>query len=426
MENSILKKTCKYIIVFFSLLFLFIILIIGVDLIPKKYIEKNVEESSKILKIEGTYTAPKYSKKFILDNYTEAIMISIANSIDTSEPIKSSILMRRYYNPGYGQELVDYDGEDNPVEYLSQSIEKTNKTYAEYSRYWQGYLVYLRPLLVFLNYGQIRGILTAVIIMMSFSLIAVTYLKKDIFYASAITIILLISQFWYIGLSMDYSASFIIMLASSIYILLKGDKIKDVYIFFFVTGMVTAFFDFFTFPLITLGIPLIFYQMTHDDKSSLKDTIKIIINWGLGYGLLWGSKWIISDTICNAGTIRSALEKIFFWTAEKHDYSYMDVVIKNISYCRISLIVTIELAIMTSILNIKRIKEMKKMLIIYIVIAVLPFAWMFAIKNHSFSHARFTFRILFISMFAALCIIIENVKCIIQKIKYIQSAEDKK
>ena len=426
MKDLIIKKGYIYLLVFFCLLFILFALLIGVDLIPKKYIEKNVEESSKILKIEGTYTEPKYSKKFILDNYTEAIMISIANSIDTSEPIKSSILMRRYYNPGYGQELVDYGGDDNPVEYLSQSIEKTNKTYAEYSRYWQGYLVYLRPLLVFLNYGQIRGILTAVIIMMSFSLIAVTYLKKDIFYASAITIILLISQFWYIGLSMDYSASFIIMLASSIYILLKGDKIKDVYIFFFVTGMVTAFFDFFTFPLITLGIPLIFYQMTHDDKNSLKDTIKIIINWGLGYGLLWGSKWIISDTICNAGTIRSALEKIFFWTAEKHDYTYIDVIIRNIGYCRISFIVIMEIAVMSTILNIRKVKSIKNILIVYLIIAVLPFAWMFAIKNHSFSHARFTFRILFIPMLAALCIIIENAKCILQKIKYIQSAEDKK
>ena len=425
MKDLIIKKVYIYLSVFFCLLFIFFALLIGVDLIPKKYIEKNVEESSKILSIEGTYAEPKYSNKFILDNYTEAIMISIANSIDTNEPIESSILMRRYYNPGYGQELVDYGGEDNPVEYLSQSIEKTNKTYAEYSRYWQGYLVYLRPLLVFLNYGQIRRILTAVVIMMSFLLIALTYLKKDIFYAGAITIILLISQFWYIGLSMDYSASFIIMLASSIYILLKDDKIKDVYILFFVIGMVTAFFDFFTFPLITLGIPLIFYQMIHGDKNSLKDIIKTIINWGLGYGLLWGSKWIISDTICNSGTIRSALEKIFFWTAEKHDYTYIDVIIRNIGYCKISFIIIMEIAVMTTVLNIRKVKSIKNLLIIYSIIAVLPFVWMFAIKNHSFSHARFTFRILFIPMLAALCIIIENVKCLVQKIKYIQSAEDK-
>ena len=44
----------------------------------------------------------------------------------------------------------------------------------------------------------------------------------------------------------------------------------------------------------------------------------------------------------------------------------------------------------------------------YLLISVLPFVWYILIKNHSYIHARFTYRILLISIFAWLIIVLKN------------------
>ena len=38
----------------------------------------------------------------------------------------------------------------------------------------------------------------------------------------------------------------------------------------------------------------------------------------------------------------------------------------------------------------------------YLLVAVMPFAWYIAFKNHSYSHGSFTFRCLFITVYAGM------------------------
>ncbi len=69
-------------------------------------------------------------------------------------------------------------------------------------------------------------------------------------------------------------------------------------LYFFVVGMVENFFDFLTYPIITLGIPLIvlLWLKIRDESADLKEnmifTVKSSVSWGLGYALTWIAKWV--------------------------------------------------------------------------------------------------------------------------------------
>jgi len=389
----------------------FLILILSlviVNLIPREYIQENVKESVQIFIDEGYFPKVKLSNKYLLDNWTDALMINTAYSIDTEEPIRSSILMRRNYRPNAELKL-DQIVNDKPIEYLIENLNETNNTYFEYSRYWHGYMIYLRPLLVLFNYSQIRIFFTTIIITLSFLLIYLVYKKIDKYIAIATTIMLFISNFWAIGLSLQYSAVFIITLISSMYIISKN-SIKNILRTFFIIGMLTSFFDLLTTPILTLGIPLIFYiSLNRKEDLNFKEFFKIILFWGMGYGLMWLSKWVISDIICNVGTIQSAIIAIKLRVGEAGT-SIINVILANIYYLFEIIILIISMAITTFIYvkNKKQILKIKKVQQ-YLIIAIIPFIWYTLLKNHSFIHARFTFRNLLLTVFSLTIITIKNI-----------------
>lgn len=119
-----MKSFIKYSIIFVLLIgILNIIMLLG-SLFPSSIIEKNVKESSDTLLKEGNFF---YFKIPILknNNYTDAIMINEAFSIDNKDPIYSYMSARKNYNPKYtkkvlkdpNEELISFDGSDryNPV-----------------------------------------------------------------------------------------------------------------------------------------------------------------------------------------------------------------------------------------------------------------------------------------------------------------------
>jgi len=408
--NNIWKVILKSVICFFILLLSLII----VNLIPREYIEENVKESVQIFIDEGNYPKIKFARKYLLDNYTDALMLNTAYSIDSNSPIESTILMRRNYRPNEGLKLEKIGNQDNPIKYLIENLNKTNSTYFEYSIYWHGYMIYLRPLLVLFNYFQIRVIFTTMIIFLSILLIYLAYKKINKYIAIATTIMLFASNFWTIGLSLQYSAVFIISLLASIYIILNGKK-KNIVCTFFIIGMLTSFFDLLTTPILTLGIPILFYISLH--QSSFKDFFKIILYWGIGYGIMWFSKWIIADIMYNTGTIKWAFEKIMSYTTGTKEVTtnIIEVISKNIYYLSEILIFSMVLLATSYIFGSKNLNLTKeKSIYQYLIIAVLPFIWFAVIKNHSYIHARFTFRNLLITIFSVLLVTMNILKSIVE------------
>ena len=87
-----MKYVFKLIITFLMLLIGEIFLLILVNLIPQKYIESNVKQASSVFNKEGNFHALGINESFILDNWTDAVMVNTAYSVDSEKRSFISIL----------------------------------------------------------------------------------------------------------------------------------------------------------------------------------------------------------------------------------------------------------------------------------------------------------------------------------------------
>lgn len=98
--------------------------------------------------------------------------------------------------------------------------------------------------------------------------------------------------------------------------------------------MCTAFFDYLTYPLVTLGGPLVFYLLLEDNKQSLKGNIfKLLLLafvWGFGYVGMWISKWIIASVVLNKNVIASGLSVIAYRSSSVEGVPRYGALLKNI------------------------------------------------------------------------------------------------
>ena len=424
MKNKF-KYGLKIFLLIIVLIFSFLLLLSLSALIPSNLIESNTVRSLNILKKEGYF--PEIKKDFLLDNYTDAIMLNTAISVDNTEPFKSIILDRRNYSADRINEInfKKYGNEnESPIQDLEDTLNDENKEYFEYSRYWHGYLIYLRPLLLIGDYSIVRLILLIIINLLSIYTFYLIYKNINIKSAIIFMVALLSVSIYIIGLSMQYSSIFIITLLSCIYLLKRKEKIKDINIIFCVIGATTCFMDLLTSPMITFCIPLVIYLLLNlqKDKYKIKDIIKKIIKlstfWIIGYSGIWASKWIISDIFYDTGTIEYAVTKMLSHSRVNSytNATAFDTIIKNIYYIQpylyiVSIITWISfIPLITPNKNINKDikKQILRMNIPYILISIMPFIWYIIVKNHSFLHARFTYKNLCITILGLLIVFINN------------------
>lgn len=207
-----MKTVFKYIKIFVITLTILIILQILSATIPRKFLYKQVKESSKILYIQNNkYLLKPFYKKYpiIFDNFSDTLMINISYSINNKNPIKSAFITVKNYNPKFKQKIIkDSVGEvkssskyeyHDEVSELKDYVNDKKLECIEYLKYWHGYLIILRHLLIIFNVKQIRFLLNIILII----LLAINtfLLTKRINLPTAIAFILsLISiDYFYIG-----------------------------------------------------------------------------------------------------------------------------------------------------------------------------------------------------------------------------------
>ena len=185
MKNNVLLK---YIGVFLILIIIFITTLTISSTFSSKNIYENVKESSEVLLKEGNRKLiyiPYRQIEMQFDNYTDALMINTAYSIDSKTPLYSAFVARKNYIPEVTTNVFeDAVGElkssskyqyHNEVGELNDLVNGENAESFEYARYWHGYLTVLRPLLLIFNLTQLRVILTVLLIILSTILLIALY-----------------------------------------------------------------------------------------------------------------------------------------------------------------------------------------------------------------------------------------------------------
>jgi len=430
-SQLIIASLFKYIKLFLFLIIIFLMLLFVTSLISSKYLTDNVRKSADIMKesISGdsNYGFIKLKNNtIVLDYYTDALMLNIIYSIDNNNPVESMLLARKNYIKNktkiiYPEEVGELKSVSK-YEYIYQlgelydTINNDIEESFEYSRYWHGYIVILRPLLVLFDINTIKIIFGAVLY--SLAGVLVYLIKKKIGLKMALIFLLEIIAMDYWIYSFQLQGVFVVFISMIAQIIILMCDIKKWHIninyLFFIIGSVTCFLDVLTTPIMTIGLPLIIYCLLNEDKIKIKDIIKIIIVWGIGYVSTWALKWVIIDLLYNRNILQIAIEQALYRTGVNTNktVSLFQVTYHNLKRVNIALLTT-GLSILFIILNKLYVLKKENGLIFinvknalpYAIIGCLPLIVYEVLKNHSYIHAFFTYRNLMISLICLIIII---------------------
>lgn len=412
-----MKKILKYLLVFIIMIICFCVTLTLTSLIPNKIIAESTKESSEILDKQTNQLFILIRNKNIklkFDNYTDALMINTAISIDNKTPFYSAMMARKNYIDGKTEIIYpDSTGElksaskypvINQVGELHDTVNNNITESFEYARYWHGYLIILRPLLILFNITEIRIILLVLFAILGITLLYKIYKKIDLGTAIIFLVGMIICDYFYIGFSLQGTSVFLIATIASI-ILLSRD-IKDKPMFFMIVGGLTSFFDFLTVPIMTLGIPLLIYSlMKNKDNCNIKEIyfelFKYCIFWALGYLGVWIIKWILVDVIYNKELINSVIYQFKYRTKNLGNttkYTLLDVLTINLKIIISPFFYSLIMTIIILVIKIVKIKDLNKIefnykeILIYLCVAGLGIAWYIILKQHSYQHCFFTYR----------------------------------
>ena len=396
-----MKKIISILIILVTGIILGGILLILVYKLPIIKIENNVKKSIDIFNFEGTYPYTNKYENSKLDNFTDIIMLQNA-SYNGNE----SIISKAMHN-------YRFKTSKNPLISLNDQVNNRNGFKKEYGRYWHGYLLILKPLLLFFNYHNIRIINKILESLLIMTIIYVMAKKNLNSYILPYIISIIMINPLAIYKSLQFSTIFYIFNFSMLLILFYNDKLKNKYPYYFlIFGMITSYFDFLTYPSVTLGVPLVLYCILNEKKKLLLDLKNIFINcitWIIGYIGMWLGKFILASILLKENFFNNALNAFFERTSNQANNIIINtsmVIEKNISNL-IPINILLIFFILTFIYNLY--KYHKKInikifinIIPYLFICTIPFIWYSLTNNHSYIHNFFTYRTLITSIFSIL------------------------
>ena len=379
-----MKRTlCRYCICFFGLLFVFTIGMICVYLIPNSALEPQFTKSKAQLEKEDLYPVYLFATDAsILDNFMDSLMVDSCKISDSY----NSVTEAAFDNNGY-------------------------------PRYWNGYLLTLRPTMTQFTYHQIRYISMFVLLTAFSFCFSGIHRKLNAVIAVGFAISMIACFLVFIGESLQYFSVFMILFATLLLILYTPffrDPANSA-LLLFASGMITNFFDMLTAPLLTLGIPLILIlclSIKDSNTSSFLNRIRLIIThsltWGFGYALCWISKWGIGTLATGENIFEDALKTAKFRVEGSEaiplDRSLMfrlnfETYFFAKGHKPAVIILILILGLMLFLIK-KHKSDWKETALSFLMISVFPYIWFFVFANHSQLHYFYTYRIQAITLFS--------------------------
>lgn len=383
-EQKRVRKMKKYILAYSKLIIFFYVALVLVFIIPAGSFRSNIDQVDQYIDAVGGRTIVVMNNEIaVLDTYTDARMYQVMEGSELNA-LKAAL---------------DING---------------------YARYWHGYLIVLRPLAAIFEYDEIRFLL-GTIIMLLFALVTVK-IHERVGICAAIThaAALALTFFTLSAFCLQYVCCYIILFLGEL-LFLRKYNVKDMgYGFFllFTLGMVTNYFDFLTYPIVTLGGVLLLMIYTHyfeDADTSFKKGMYILIKgtlcWGLGYVLTWVAKWILATLILGENVLSDALEQAAYRSLGGNDQGVFSGIIlavrKNLGALLmdrngIILAVVLICSVLIFLFWTFRSKNSGKALLPIALISLYPYIWYCILAQHSIQHAYFTYKAQMITLWVIL------------------------
>ena len=387
-----IKELKPFVKTFFILIAVFFVSMTLVYCIPTSWIQGNVVKSIEVLEGEGEYPMYFfYRHSAIIDIHTDKLMY------------ESLIQNRDYYNP-------------------IQAAMSIN----QYPRYWHGYQVLLRPLTVVFQVQELRYLGMLTFHLLFFWSAWLMAKKTKPLYAMFYVLTVASGYVVFLPVCFQFLTTFLVLFVSLIVLLPRYDKNKPLpavkwMLYFFVVGMVENFFDFLTYPILTLGIPLVLllWLRVRDEQADFRGNFwfmfKASLSWFFGYALTWISKWLLSAAILGVryfwrtmsvvqyrleGSEEEPLDRI--GTIQRNLKAWLNVQDGGvISWSKIALLILIVAVVLIIWRKLKDWKTVGAYLPILFV-AAYPYIWYLVMSNHSQIHYWYTYRAQLAALFAGL------------------------
>ena len=401
-----------FIKIYFYLLVLFTISIIGVHFIPSERLLDHVDKSALFIETEGVFRKIFGFELFKLDNKTDCLMLNMAASADSSHPVRAAMENSYYYDDmgSRGHLSLAADTRKLVKEGCDNMLCRV-----DYGRYWQGHQVVLRPLLLLMDYRSIR--ILNIIVLTSLMMITLMMMKRKCrpVYWITLAAVFLVLGFYVVPMTIQCSICFYIAFLSMIYLLKHHEVVADkrrLCVVFFIIGGVTQYFDFFTTPQLTLGMPLM--VCLHGEKSSRVNGTIILcaVAWLAGYALLWSSKWLMAWLLTGENFLDSAMDSAVTRVSDTVYMGGEQVKISSVFMLAwqkitgiISLPLTLVLCFSLPLLLLFDFVRNRQAFVGYswllLIAAIVP-VWFVLLKNHSLQHFFFTWRAWWLTVYCLL------------------------
>lgn len=392
------------------------LLLVLVYLIPTDRIRGNVKVVSDQVSDEGGYYQwAKGYKNAQLDTYTDASLILNAMYPGSGNVVRDAMNVPRIL---YG----DDNNEESVVLLANEAEGEVSEV--NYGRYWHGSLIFLKPLLYLFDLADVRMFSMIVQFGLLFLVISgfVKRRKAEALTGFFVSVVLINPITMAMGFC--FSVEYILMLLVLAFILFYHEKLMGGYGYYFLflwSGILFVYFNELSFPMIGLGIPLTVYLILSDETpiQLIKKEFLYSILWGIGYVAVWIGKWILAWIFTGYNYFKEALQQAERYTSnhatwEIENPTLGDRLVKNINVYRKWPFALTGLLVLTVLViwTVKKRKQITRENIIamlpYFLIVLLAFAIYTALGNgYSYVHYWFTHRLLSISAFAGVCMILQ-------------------
>ncbi|UFS71054.1 hypothetical protein LPW11_02425 [Geomonas sp. RF6] len=431
-----LVRICRLVAIGLSLILVFSLSMIAAYTLPQGPVKRHVAVSLTELAAEGHPYRPLFGLYSLMpDNFTDSLMLNQAVAAGDMSPVKASF-------GNYMRIVPAPNGDPSPIDSLRAALDGRGEL-TSYSRYWHGYQVILRPLLLLLDYSAIRWLNS---LMLSLSVLAVLVLLRyrlNLHTALAFLLALASAGIVMVPISMQFCAVFYLAMAGMAAVCygVDGDGTFRLDLeTFLVLGACTSFLDLLTAPVLTLGMPLAvltLVRMRAHSTSSLRGQFvhfcRVSFVWGVGYAGTWVAKWCLSSAILGHSLFAEAAESVA--TRLNGDAAGVAVsrggaIVRNVAMlfplfgldntgnARWTAVATLcalpAVALLLGILFLVRHLRQdagRKCVAALLPVAALPFLWYVVVANHSYVHFWFTYRSLMVTVFtvaASYCYLLDQ------------------
>lgn len=392
-------------------------LLLAAYALPSALVRDHILRSVPTLQSEGLY--PEYFgfKLFQMDNYTDTIMLFEAATADEADPL-TAMMTNTAYNVDNFETLAD-DLEFYLEKNLATGAERTDApvlTPFSYARYWHGYLIWLRPLLLVMPYSGVRVVQYLAL----FALLALvlTRLWRQCGPRTAVWFgasQLLVAVF-FVPRQVQFFTCFFLAYAGCAWVLdqKRGPKTAgDLCVGLVVLGVCTAFCDLLVTPILTLGLPVAVWLLGINQRlrAGVRQCAPVVAGslcWGVGYGGCWALKWVLASLLTGQNVIADAIHQAGVRTTADvwhgieltwgniFAYVYGTLADRGLFWPLVALAV---LCVALFLLCLRGRAALLRALPLGLTALMAP-AWLALLRTHSIQHGWFTWRALGLTLFA--------------------------